>query len=55
MLVQASENGDVVVYDILNKTNRKLKHHKLPVISLDIKEQMIVSGGADGEIKLWNL
>jgi len=54
-LVQASEDAALVVYTIETKEAELLRGHTMPVISLDISGESIVSGSADSAIKTWKL
>jgi len=56
-IIQASENGEIAVYDVSSKLNEsvKVKGHNEPVISLDVNGSRVVSGSADQKIIIWNL
>ena len=59
-LVQASEDGKLVLYDISKKQADsqqiagKMAGHSMPVISVDVASgNRVVSGSADGTARLW--
>jgi len=57
-IVQASEDNNIVLYDIVGKTEIiKLKGHVRPVITLDKHPAIdgrFISGSADGFIIIWS-
>ena len=56
-IVQASEDGKLVIYDIVSKqVLATLRGHVRPVITVDrhpVEHGRYASGSADGTIKVW--
>lgn len=50
-----SEDGNIYIYNIFNQKNQKIKSHSQGIISLDIKNNYLISGSIDSYIKLWKL
>ena len=51
-----SENGSIFLWDVSSKNVlQKIEGHDGVVLGLDTKEDLLVSGGVDGTVRLWQV